>query len=328
MKKQQMEKIDARINVGFASHPKTKMLLKRNGPEAVLRLLYLILWARANRSDGDLSGMSDEEIELAVDWPGGTGLLMRALRDHRFIDGPEGESHLHDWADHQPWAVGSDDRRQRAAWSALVRHHGVDAAAREMPEYAAKLREAQENKRPASGENANSTPPVESSNAPSPSPNRLRLLSSKPPTPDDQEDAGQEDAPGGAGGGGGQDAVPPKPRRRRPAAAGGVVYTEAFEAWWAEYPPIRRTDKPKCFAVWKAKRLGDDLDMMLKDLITRKAEHWGWVKNGGEFVPAPLVYLRNDRWTDEIVDAPQGSKRQNVEAQNKRLLEGWADRED
>lgn len=130
---------DARLSTGLPGHPKTKKLVRRLGPGAGWSLVCLILWARANRSDGDLSGMSAEDIELAADWTGENDALVRELASVGFLDGTEGDYQLHDWAEHQPWSAGSEARSDRAKWSALCRRHGREEAARLMPEYAAKI---------------------------------------------------------------------------------------------------------------------------------------------------------------------------------------------
>lgn len=78
---------DARLNTGLPTHPKTKKLIRRLGPGAGWSLVCLILWARANRPDGDLSGMSDEDIELASDWAGENDAFVAALVTVGFLDG-------------------------------------------------------------------------------------------------------------------------------------------------------------------------------------------------------------------------------------------------
>lgn len=72
---------DARIAVGLPQHPKTKKLIKRLGQSSAWNLVCLILWAASNRSDGNLSGMSVEDIELAADWSGEDGAFVGALVD-------------------------------------------------------------------------------------------------------------------------------------------------------------------------------------------------------------------------------------------------------
>jgi hypothetical protein len=164
---------DARIAIGLPSHPKTKKLIRRLGQQAGWNLVCLILWTASNRPDGDLCGMSIEDIELAADWHGEDGAFVAALADVRFFDGEDGCYMLHDWHEHNPWAAGSNQRSAKARWNAVKRHHGIAEADRLVPEYAA-IRNADRTAICNAGNYAASTTPVQGqqsgSNAPSPSP--------------------------------------------------------------------------------------------------------------------------------------------------------------
>lgn len=85
---------DARIAVGLPGHPKTKKLIRRIGTDGAWRLVCLFLWCAANRSDGDLAGMSDDDIELVVDWDGDPRAFIGALRDLGFVEGREHASRI------------------------------------------------------------------------------------------------------------------------------------------------------------------------------------------------------------------------------------------
>lgn len=178
---------DVRINVGLPAHPKTKKLIKRLGTDAAWRLVCLFAWVAANRTDGDLSGMSVEDVELCVDWPGDEGAFVKALVEVGFIDGDDGAFRMHDWEEHNPWAFGSDARSEKARWLATVKHHGKEEAARVMPEYASRMA----GKKPEAGNpatsmraadqySATSMLVAESSSAPSPLPLPLPLPSPLP----------------------------------------------------------------------------------------------------------------------------------------------------
>jgi len=167
-----MSAADARISTALPSHPKTKKLIRRLGAEGAWALVCLFLWAASNRSDGDLSGMTDEDIELAADWGGAEGALIAELAKVRFLDGEAGTRAIHDWAEHNPWAAGAKMRSQKAQWNAAKRHHGVAEANRQVPEYAA-LRDAASiagSTNAASNKHAEAVQAVKCSNAPSPVP--------------------------------------------------------------------------------------------------------------------------------------------------------------
>lgn len=133
---------DARLNTGLAGHHKTKKLLRRLGPAGPWALVCLFLWTAANRSDGDLSGMSNEDIELAADWQGEPDALVPVLAEVGFLDGSAGERKIHDWAEHNPWAAGAEDRAESSRWAALCKRYGRDGAAERMPDYAVRMRPA------------------------------------------------------------------------------------------------------------------------------------------------------------------------------------------
>ncbi|QKQ48508.1 hypothetical protein [Achromobacter denitrificans] len=192
---------DARLSVGLASHPKTKKLIRRVGGDGAWRLVCLFLWCAANRPDGNLEGLSDEDIELAVDWAGDEGAFVAALHDVGFLDGDECSRSVHGWQEHNPWVAGSEARSEKARWAALCKQYGRKDAARRMPEYAERIGvassedaaerqehagsmqtavpEAASSMPAAVPESATSVPLAESSTAPSPSP-------SPSPSPKDQ----------------------------------------------------------------------------------------------------------------------------------------------
>jgi hypothetical protein len=184
---------DARISVGLPGHPKTKKLIRRIGEGGAWRLVCLFLWVAQSRSDGDLSGMTGEDIELAADWQGEEGAFISALIEVGFIDGEEGSYAVHDWAEHNPWAAGAESRSEKARWLALCKHHGREEAAKMMPAYAAALGKApkstpeapakdagstDDSMRPAADDSATSMRPAENSSAPSPLPSPSTLTPS------------------------------------------------------------------------------------------------------------------------------------------------------
>jgi len=163
---------DVRLTMELLQHPKFRKVVRALGADGGLAFITLIAWAGANRPSGDLAGLSDEDLELAVDWRGAPDKLVQVLAAVGFLDGQEMERRLHDWAEHQPWAAGSPIRSAKARWNAIKKHHGEAEADRQVPDYAA-------SRRAGSTGNANtedaastaaSTPPAAEIDAPSPSP--------------------------------------------------------------------------------------------------------------------------------------------------------------
>lgn len=180
--------IDARISIGLPSHPKTKKLIKRIGTDGAWRLVCLFLWAASNKPDGDLSGMTAEDIELAVDWTGEDGDFVTALVGVGFLEGEEGAYIIHDWCQHNPWAAGADARSEKSRWAALCKQHGRASAALMMPEYANRLLDSASSKPEAVPDSASGTRLADSSSAPLPSPSPL-------PSPKTKEEAAAASEP-------------------------------------------------------------------------------------------------------------------------------------
>jgi hypothetical protein len=97
---------DIRVRVGFFDHYKTRLLTKECGDEGVICLMRLWMYAAQYSIKGDLSSMTDDEIEAAAHWPHASGMLVACARHAKFLVG----SQLHDWEEHQPWAFNSDKR--------------------------------------------------------------------------------------------------------------------------------------------------------------------------------------------------------------------------
>lgn len=199
---------DARIQTSLPTHPKTKKLIRRLGAGGAWHLIRLFLWAAENRSDGDLSGLTDEDLELAVDYDGEEGLFVQTLASVGFLDGEERARIIHDWAEHNPWAAGAEARSEKSRWAALCKRHGRDHAATVMPEYAARLQKQSGEHANHLPESASGTPLAESGSAPSPLPLPSPLPSPLPNTSSLRSEEGESDA--------GAPPPPPAPEMPKP----------------------------------------------------------------------------------------------------------------
>lgn len=112
---------DFRVSVDFFAHHKTKKLRRRLGYEGVVALLQLWAYAARVRPDGDLSGMKDEDIELAVDWCGEEGTLVPTLKSVGFLDEDEGGLRLHDWQENNAWAAAGESRSDASRLSRMAK---------------------------------------------------------------------------------------------------------------------------------------------------------------------------------------------------------------
>ena len=79
-----------------------------------------------------------------------------------------------------------------------------------------------------------------------------------------------------------------------------------FEEFWAAWPAsVRKEAKGKCLEVWKKNRFERVAAEVIRHLDSLKTST-AWTKSGGEFIPAPLVYLNQRRWEGAEDIAPQG----------------------
>ena len=161
---------DARLSTALPGHPKMKKLVHRLHEAGAWGLVRLILWASENRTSGDLVGLTDEDLELAVDWHGDPGVLIATLEAVGFLDGPEKSRVIHDWLKHQPYVAGAEDRSATSRFAALIKHRGLEGAIQKMPDFyeANKYRY----QTPADGRQiiANGREAASETSAPSPSP--------------------------------------------------------------------------------------------------------------------------------------------------------------
>lgn len=90
--------------------------------------------------------------------------------------------------------------------------------------------------------------------------------------------------------------------------AGKPADPPGFAEFWKTWPSNdRKQAKGKCLDAWKKAHAERDAALILAHVESLKLSQ-SWRKNGGEFVPAPLVYLNNRRWEGaELADATESS---------------------
>lgn len=87
-----------------------------------------------------------------------------------------------------------------------------------------------------------------------------------------------------------------KERKEEPAV-------DTFELFWKLFPSRRKGGKKTPKARWD--KLSDETQqLILQDLPVRVAKHKDWLKNNGDFIPAPEVYLSKEQWLMPIIEAP------------------------
>jgi hypothetical protein len=113
---------DIRISTTFFSHHKTKKLIRRLGADGVCYLLKIWTYAAQYRPNGILTGMTAEDIAVAVDWAGEPNDLVDPLCEIGFINQRDNEGYsIHDWEIHNAYAAAADERSQAASKAAKAR---------------------------------------------------------------------------------------------------------------------------------------------------------------------------------------------------------------
>lgn len=105
---------DIRLSIGWNRHPKIIKLRRKLGADGVLALVCLWTFAGEQRPDGVLSGMDDDDIAIAAEYPGDAGTLVSTLANLRLLDRADGGWTIHDWRDNNPWAFGHKARSDKA----------------------------------------------------------------------------------------------------------------------------------------------------------------------------------------------------------------------
>lgn len=77
-----------------------------------------------------------------------------------------------------------------------------------------------------------------------------------------------------------------------------------FPEFWEIYP--NKIQKPQCLAKWKSKKYDSIADMILSH-VAAAVRSDQWTKNNGQFVPNPMTYLNQERWTQAVGSAPKRS---------------------
>ncbi|HQH71857.1 MAG TPA: hypothetical protein PK360_07235 [bacterium] len=116
---------DIRIATSFSSNKKRIRLQRKLGPQGVLALIDLWIYAAENKPDGILSNMDDEDICIAAKWDGDVTAFIEALTDknNRWLDKhpKAGWYKLHDWEEHNSYVVHYKERSEAARYAAEKR---------------------------------------------------------------------------------------------------------------------------------------------------------------------------------------------------------------
>lgn len=75
---------------------------------------------------------------------------------------------------------------------------------------------------------------------------------------------------------------------------------DGFQQFWDAWPKHhRKGDRDKCLTRWKSEKLHKRTDEVLASLEAWKLSQQ-WTKDGGQFIPAPLVFLRSETYNNPL----------------------------
>lgn len=139
---------DFRLSTAFFTHPKTIKLQRKLGSDGVLAFIKLLAFTAANRPSGVLDKVDDETLAIATDYDD-IDSLVAVLVEIGFLDKQRKQLSVHDWADHNGYAMHAKARSEKARKAAKAKW---------------------DKEKSASSEHATSMQQAESSTAPSPTP--------------------------------------------------------------------------------------------------------------------------------------------------------------
>ena len=74
------------------------------------------------------------------------------------------------------------------------------------------------------------------------------------------------------------------------------MFESGFERFWKAYPSTpRKGAKKQCEEKWAKFLCEHSADQIIKHVVWMKTTEQ-WLKGNGAFIPAPLVYLNQQRW--------------------------------
>lgn len=77
------------------------------------------------------------------------------------------------------------------------------------------------------------------------------------------------------------------------------VYSESFEKFWESYPRCKRkSDKSGTAKVFEKYQSEFNLDTLIS-ILEKQKNDMSWIKQDGEFIPAPSVWLNQKQWEND-----------------------------
>jgi hypothetical protein len=90
------------------------------------------------------------------------------------------------------------------------------------------------------------------------------------------------------------------------------LFESGFDKFWSAWPKHpRKGAKSKCQQVWNKSYCESCADQILKHIAWMLTTDQ-WRKDGGAFIPAPLVYLNQQRWDGAEIPESFGKKPEQI----------------
>jgi hypothetical protein len=95
----------------------------------------------------------------------------------------------------------------------------------------------------------------------------------------------------------------PKQKQKQKQETQCVVSGGLFSEFWSVWPKSsRKGRKAECEKLWKAKSFEAEASAIITH-VKAMSKSEDWTKDGGQYIPAPIVYLRGRRWDGAEVSA-------------------------
>ena len=83
------------------------------------------------------------------------------------------------------------------------------------------------------------------------------------------------------------------------------MFESGFDQFWKTWPTSpRKGAKSECRKKWEKHYCETQTEQILKHIEWLKTTEQ-WLKSGGAFIPAPLVYLNQQRWDGAEIPEPK-----------------------
>lgn len=97
------------------------------------------------------------------------------------------------------------------------------------------------------------------------------------------------------------------------------MFESGFDRFWKAYPASpRKGAKKQCFAKWEKYLCEHSVDQIIKHVEWMKTTEQ-WLKSNGAFIPAPLVYLNQQRW--DGAEVPELAQKAEIDPNLAKLID-------